>query len=197
MDAVKVEDLAEPPVVGCYYMVPCVRSIVTGLIGRRGMRRGAYRRWLPVIGPKHDDREVIGFTEVHYHYDVRFLPDVVLNAIAGPGAGREVRALGMVRRAHSVGPEHRRCRCLRRCPEFPHSRFPPEHAGGGGCDFSWMADLERAYADARLKCGLACPHRGLPLAGQPVQPGDLVVCPGHGLRWNVKTGALAPRVVNP
>jgi hypothetical protein len=56
----RVSEITDEPVVGKFYMVPCVWY---------------YGEWMPVIGPRHDDKEVIGFTDKHYHKDVRFVSD--------------------------------------------------------------------------------------------------------------------------
>lgn len=47
--------------VGKFYSVPTA----FGLFGYK-------YDWWPVLGPMHDDIEVIGFPYVHYHYDFRF-----------------------------------------------------------------------------------------------------------------------------
>ncbi len=57
---------------------------------------------------------------------------------------------------------------------------------------TWFTVLEAAYSDARMKCK-TCPHRGLPLDGLPVKDG-VITCTGHGLKWNIETGALCPSV---
>jgi hypothetical protein len=70
-------------------------------------------------------------------------------------------------------------------PDFPavHHDFP-------GGPARWAA-LEAAHAGCRLKPGNICPHRGIDLTPF-AKPDGTAVCPGHGLRWNLKTGELLP-----
>lgn len=170
-----IEDLKEPPVVGKYYMVPCVE--VTS--GASGLTVG----WWPVTGTQHEDAEVVGFKPRHWHYDFRFLTanqhkqkwlerGSVLTVAQDWGGGL-TPVPGIIPKTL-----HQKRRCMRAQSEFPRAR-----AG-------WLKELEGAYADKRVTCG-KCPHRGLPLESLPREPGtDNVVCPGHGLRWDLKTGQL-------
>jgi hypothetical protein len=71
---------------------------------------------------------------------------------------------------------------LRKCRrEFPE--YPRELA-------SWLPALEKSCSGLTMQ-NMTCPHRGTPL--ESCSPdGDVVTCPAHGLRWNVKTGELVP-----
>ena len=51
--------------VGKYYEVPHVRTKWPGTGGRV--------IWVPVLGPSHDDVEIIKFEHEHWHVDYRFL----------------------------------------------------------------------------------------------------------------------------
>ena len=55
-----------------------------------------------------------------------------------------------------------------------------------------FARLSAAYRDARLVNGTICPHRGADLRGMKPDADGCVRCPLHSLRWNLKTGRLAP-----
>ena len=58
----------------------------------------------------------------------------------------------------------------------------------------WLDELRQAYRNRRLDQEMTCPHRGAPLAGlQPDADGN-VTCPLHRLRWNLKTGRMAPKL---
>jgi nitrite reductase/ring-hydroxylating ferredoxin subunit len=81
-------------------------------------------------------------------------------------------------------PQLKRKICRRVMPDFP---MQITSAGRP----VWQKKLERAYKATNAKCG-RCPHRGLPLNGLPVKD-DKVICPGHGLQFNVKTGEMIPR----
>lgn len=80
---------------------------------------------------------------------------------------------------------HVRRRCNRIAPPFNHER-----------DIPWIMQLREEYSAAKVLCG-KCPHRGLPIASMPREPGtDIVTCPGHGLRWDLSTGKLMPARLN-
>ena len=53
------------------------------------------------------------------------------------------------------------------------------------------------YAAVRAPDCRTCPHRGMPLTGQPVDTDGGVVCPAHGLRWSRKDGSLMRRTCPP
>lgn len=166
----RIDDLKEPPIVGRYYLVPCIKvtSAESSPVG-----------FWPVTGPQHEDREIIGFAWRHWHYDFRFLTHAqhlrktldrgsVLCTAQGehkePGIAAEV--------------VYKPRLCQREVLGFPAYKA------------HWLPQLRDAHADARVKCG-KCPHRGLPLESLPREPGtDIVTCPGHGLRWDLKTGKM-------
>jgi hypothetical protein len=173
----RVAELETEPEVGKFYLVPCVRH---------------YGEWVPVIGPRHDDREVIGFAEKHYHKDVRFLSDDWLEQRWAWSRFNSSRPLTCTPEEYELAsvlivdaePRERRMKCRRRMPQFPTAITDAGRP-------AWQRKLERAYKNANAKCG-RCPHRGLPLNGQPVKDGK-VICPGHGLVFDVATGKLVPR----
>lgn len=53
--------------------------------------------------------------------------------------------------------------------------------------------LETEFRNVKMKC-MTCPHRGMNLKDGH-RKGDTVVCHGHGLKWNVKTGEMIPRII--
>jgi hypothetical protein len=174
-------------VVGKYYLVPCMRV---------RYERGNEIDWL-VIGPEHSDAEYLNFHYQHYHFDVRFVSKSVfesqLKIGIGPYALAAVLHTGRHRSRNEmvIGPFEKRRKCLRLMPEFPiyGPVFPKPKLNA-----SWMPDLEAAYKDCTIKADcLRCPHRGLPLNGPPVDEQGNVVCPGHGLRFNLHAGRLVPR----
>lgn len=170
---------AERVEVGRYYMVPCVRVNRSSLGGPgTGKRLG----WLPVIGPAHEDKAILDFSRVHYHYDWRFI-DAKQASVIGhdPTTGEALSAIETL--VCVIEKQERKLRCRRAMPTFP---LPPPQVFP-------LAKLESAYASHRIKpdCRV-CPHRGVPLNGLPVRDGA-VVCPGHGLKWNIATGGLVRR----
>lgn len=175
----------EAPEIGRMYLVPCVYGIW-----------GTLRDWWPVLGPWHEDREIIGFPKPHYHLDPRFVreltphrtrtltPIMTVREFSMPMQEWEAtthKGVPVIGTGQKLGdPVLRRRRLRRHMPEYPRAVAP------------WLTRLECAYRNHRLKAGLVCPHRGAPLRGLPVDSSGCVTCPLHGLRWNVATGELAP-----
>lgn len=162
-----------PLVIGRFYSVPCINALVWNL----GMT--------PIIGPLHEDKEHIGFDDMHWHIDWRFVSAWQLSRLSG--SGRIPVQAKVISQKNTAGQiVERRLKCKREMPEFPLRPY-------GKNVVHWLEDLETAQENSRLKCGMICPHRGLPLAGCPVNDG-IVVCPAHGLAWDVESGALVKRV---
>lgn len=159
--------------VGKFYRVPCVKTNKPLWLLDAGYS-------VPVIGPAHEDSDVINFPEDHWHVDWRFVTNDFFEFHtrfrAEPG--------GTVISVRNTTSEvfNRRIKCRREMPAFPNGA-------------PWQTALEKAYADCRLKPGLVCPHRGIPLAGVPSE-GGVIVCPGHGLAWNAATGEMVKRKPN-
>lgn len=178
----RIED-AKEVVIGRYYNVPCVKwSPVLPL-------NGAHRPWwlgaTPVIiGGLHDDREIIGFTDDHWHFDWRFCPAYIWKQIvrwSDPNWSAAAKVISIQNTSGVVFRAHRKC--LR-----GHILFPgrsTEHRS------PFLSKLEAAYAGTKLNCG-HCPHRGIKMTGAPLENG-LLVCPGHGLSFHPETGLMTPR----
>jgi hypothetical protein len=157
-------------IIGKFYQVPAVR--VLDWHGFEG--------WLPVIGPKHEDKEIVGFPWEHFHLDWRFVPRRVFDWIAGIRGPQYVYASPIQcpnmrgERVIDEGPILKRMTYKRELPPFP--RAPT----------SWVPVLAKKYACAKLINGV-CPHRGIPVSAMH-RDGDILTCPGHGLQWNAITG---------
>lgn len=169
---IPVATIAEPYTIGRVYRVPCVFAT-------------AWQRAVPIIGPLHEDKEHINFPEPHWHIDWRFVSKADYHWYSWQGTSPVHSRV--ISQKNTAGPiVERRMKCKRPMPEFPV--FPynnkPVH---------WLRGLQDAYADTKLKCGMICPHRGMPLAGCPVTDG-VVICPAHGLAWDVESGAMVRRV---
>ena len=193
--------------VGRYYEVPCVRA------------RWCHWKpaWVPVLGPWHNDEKLLAFKPDHYHPDLRFVSDAMLARASGsPAAPRSgsPQAYPIVveqimpttqpdpasRNDFMYGYVHkhpdlvklpprdetwfriRRMKCKRASLGFP-AHLPAA--------MIWQARLCEAYADAKLKPGRVCPHRGADLSTIPPDENGVVQCPLHGLFWNVETGRLS------
>jgi hypothetical protein len=158
--------------VGKFYRVPCVWI---------NEFWGAKNIWIPVIGPMHEDADLINFKPRHWHIDWRFAPKRVVPTFPGQIYGtvlcKDLRGDAI---AETKGPELKLRKMQREWPTYPFKQV----------ESVWLPKLREAFKGHRLK-GMVCPHRGIPLQGCP-QDGDVVTCPGHGLRWNIKTGELVP-----
>lgn len=158
--------------IGRYYRVPAV--LVNEWWG--------YVGWVPVIGPKHEDAEIIGFPGQHFHVNWRFAPREIWKQFGdSPWEGQhfafpiqcpDSRGAQVIER----GPEVRLMKCKRDPGAFPMAR----------AEKRWLPELRAKYACTKLLNG-ACPHRGIPVSAMH-RDGDILTCPGHGLQWNAVTG---------
>lgn len=170
-----IEDVKGEPVVGRFYRVRCVMN--SGI-------------WFPVLGPWHDDKEIIGFEQEHFHFDMRF-------------ATKRNLQHWRTHRSHVLDDEEFCQRSMarvvvlftdeavmvRKCLRAQHD-FPMRTLDGNS---NYMqAKLEQGYAGKRMTCA-TCPHRGFRLDQLP-QKNGVVVCPGHGLAWNMQTGEMVSRL---
>ena len=144
---------------------------------------------MPIIGPEHRDAEIINFPASHWHIDWRFVSarmmrharsDTPYANVVQRTAYEHVSYLpDDCKTPLVVGEvEQHVMVCKRPWPEYPHAKRLR----------NWGRALDEAFKDCKLK-GMVCPHRGLSLDGAH-REGDVVTCPGHGLRWNVVTGEL-------
>ena len=180
--------------VGRYYEVPCI-ELTDANTGLKGV-------W-PVLGPNHEDMEIIGFPYYHWHLDPRFLTTHQCELLVGCffGAVPEAQFWRLVYgkpistgladprykgngsdpfAAFKAPARLRRRKCLRSMPPYPREMVAR----------MWLPKLNARYRAARLN-GLICPHRGVPLDGIAPDAEGCVTCPGHGLRWHLETGRLA------
>lgn len=184
--------------VGEYYHVPCVKLAQVVIFHHliRGLDKGEF---IPVIGPKHEDAEVIGFPDEHWHIDWRFMKRDLYDQFVERWQGKSSRVEGaeqmvlsnVVRSALTDGKVHtRRLMMLREMPVSPNAISAEEWPLKWSGKPDWFAELEVKYAEARSRCGL-CPHRGLPLVKQDA--GGRWVCSGHGLAFDaLDDGRLVP-----
>lgn len=167
-----IDELTELPEVGRYYLVP---TVAAELFGRR-------RHW-PVIGPKHNDREFLGFEAQHYHLDGRFLSDGrvrLLQHATGLRLERLVASFAVMLNLGELRYARRRCHRVEATYNYP-GHMPT------------FANLWAAYAgqtcDRDAQGGIVCPHRRAPL-GSLVAHDGVIRCPLHGLRINASTGVV-------
>lgn len=177
----RIADIEGLPEIGQFYLVPCAKVIRLG-------RHHRYK-WWPVIGPVHDDKEYLNFPHEHYHYDFRFITDALWNSRYGSRSLKHPSVMGVVQHVKVMQYEvehesvvevvEKKLRCIRQMIEFPNQL---------------CYVLEPTFKDAtvNLNC-LRCPHRGVPLNGLPQDDAGNVICPGHGLKWNLTTGGMISR----
>jgi hypothetical protein len=158
--------------IGKFYQVPTVRGVLF------------YQSadW-PVLGPMHEDKEIINFPAIHYHLDFRFFnQDQYAWVKRATNDIPQKFVLHEQPNAEKLGPViFRRRKCQREYPDFPLK----DHRG-------WLFNLRQKYKK-EVMTDLICPHRGASLRGLPVDEAGCVTCPLHGLRWNLETGRLAAR----
>lgn len=175
-----INSLASPPIIGQTYFVDCV-------MWRRSSFSTSYLT--PTIGPVHEDAEIIGVPGAHLHIDFRFVGKRLWDRLSRSGKWPSVVFGNAAFIAFTESKTFTRAiKCKREWPDFPtHLEWT------SGLPIEWLSRLEDAFADKKLKpdCA-ACPHRGIPLKNTPVRDG-VVVCPGHGLMWNVNTRAMVRR----
>lgn len=165
----RIDELTAPPVVGQRYLVPTV------LYPWHGVRKA----W-PVMGPRHEDGEHIGFHYEHYHVDIRFVSRSDAERVGGA-----VLDLGEIAARAPLSTRDE--------PEHPSPVWRPRLCHRAGNDYPYgehrtlgfIPKLRAAYAGRR--CGknaaglLVCPHKGFVLNSLQPDANGRVVCPLHGL----------------
>lgn len=179
-----------PPVVGKWYLVPCIF-----------MQRynDCQAIWWPVHGKRHNDKQFFRLDAEHYHVDQRFLGVRHLDQI---GHFEDRHGNGPVDRSFAVPvsapysgyrdhealknlykpldePQFRRMKCKRVMPKYPFSRMAEivhlnEHFSGKSC--------------ANGRHGWVCPHQHYPLGQETADDDGVITCPLHGLRIDAETG---------
>ena len=155
-------------VVGRYYNLPCINLSV------KTSYHSFWGKWVPLIGPPHQDNEIVNFPYWHIHTDTRFLTlddsPPALHAAGAPVCFGGPYHEFFQNIINNSNLQVKRLQCRRAEPlAFPSA--------------PWRGDLQNAYADSRAVDGI-CPHRGIPIAcGHQLAPG-LRQCPGHGLVWS-------------
>jgi hypothetical protein len=176
----KIATLREPPVVGRYYLVPTVEYY---WLGRMSV-------W-PVNGPIHHDRE-IGFPQLHYHIDARFLTRQQLAWLDSYDAewsrysslnGRPMSEIAEQRwsglkasfRPLPRRPMLRKRKCIMATYAWT---VPADLTKGLGLEARYPEPKAILKADGRE----LCPHRKVDLSQFPTDADGLKTCPIHGLR---------------
>lgn len=182
----KIENISSP-IVGNYYLVPCVQ-----LIPKYAIREG-YDLFCPVISPLHEDKELLNFPFKHWHFDFRFVSENMWARFVFKNGWTTNRHHGTVlhqfrlnedqkeQQVVSIKSVYKRRKMKREMTEFPYSK-------------NFMSKIEPAYRKCALKDDLVCPHRGVNLKGLPLTVDGNVVCPAHGLMWNLQSRKMVSRI---
>jgi hypothetical protein len=181
-------------VVGRSYDVPCVQVVGDTVFPNEFLRPGEL---VPVMLPAHEDAEYFDFPHLHYHVDFRFVSDDLWQRMQQ--CTDHVHACIITLSLIEQQPRLEHLRCMREMPEFPTADEIVAHDADQMYEglIGAVCGLERHYRDARIDTDtLVCPHRGVCLKGLPTEAG-VVVCPAHGLAWNVESGALVERHRSP
>ena len=166
------------PVIGKIYKVDCVKTVWSGIWADR---------WFPVIHKKsHEDYKALGPSALHhFHYDFRFLDEDLLqwlideDALTERCGSDQFFRFVVPRQSVDRGPEPVELKCLRQMPEYPTTGF--------GLQISRRIQQHyKGQLNVKIDC-LRCPHRGTPLNGIEVK-NNILTCPAHGLKFDVKTG---------
>jgi hypothetical protein len=175
-----ISDVEGLPVIGERYWVPCVTA--------KNQLTGGLIKNVPVIGTIHQDKFYFGVEWKHLHFDIRFVTGPVQRWLCKdvPTGAPEHSWLGWALHDADIDKQYERLMpCIRQMPVLPW-----EQCGEG------MAELlqQKLGADKRKlsKCN-RCPHRGTPLNGMQVSSKGIVVCPAHGLAFNVNTREMVVR----
>ena len=170
-----VSTLLRAPVVGHWYRVPALLIPSTGC-------------WVPVLGRAHADPNLPGGEQEHYHLDLRFVAVSILRSwdplrLLFDTDEEEVLRDGLraVLSAEGPPPELRAMQCMRE--QLVHSA---RHIRG----------LVEAIVPPHTCLKDRCPHHGIPRSAmcESVEDGTrVVVCPGHGLRFDAGTGLVRRR----
>lgn len=167
---------AGPYLIGQSYIIPLVR----------GRWHWITRNW-PIFTPLHEDSKFLNFPHQHYHIDHRFVPAPVMRYVMRIWEHKSPNYYKSGYSPFTISPlmqnlgeiKYRRAQCLREWPTFPYAKS------------KLFNDLQNNYANAKLKDGHICPHKGVDLSTFAPDADGCVTCPAHGLRWNMSTGKLA------
>jgi hypothetical protein len=170
-----IRELSGTAEVGAFYLVPCVKVKDEHPLGVPHLKLAYQGLWMPVLEGVHEDPE-LKTPESHIHPDWRFIPEAVIKRLDLQLRRGYAGAVISDRDIESPVPILKRRKMLR-------AFTMPD----GACHA-----LEPIYVGKKSGC-FTCPHRGVSLAGlKPDEQGN-VICPGHGLKVNQRTGLVVRR----
>ena len=171
------------PVVGKYYVVPCVKNMCG--------------EFIPINSYLHEDKKIIGFPESHWHIDWRFIPEGPYRDITThehrPPSKRQAESVITVYNSmqparyssETVEIHYKRMLCKR---EYGVSLFFAHHPQY--LTMGWPVRLQKKFSCSSLKeieGQLICPHKGIAIDKNCKDAEGNYVCPGHLLRFDPGT----------
>lgn len=166
----RVDEVVGLLIEGKHYLVPTI----VGSIGGTGPMQSH-----PIIGPRHYDVEFFGVHVPHYHLDLRFvLSESRSNNNHSVAAGRQ--------RDGSLPPVvYKKMKCTAACVVLSNVT-----GNEPGAYEQLVEHFRGAQCGGSAKTGWVCPHKGMPLASQYIDPKWIITCPGHGLKIDSRTGKV-------
>ena len=141
-----------------------------------------------IMGPWHEDADILKFPEEHYHIDPRFLPRRCIRGVNRFNwANAPLCRYTLFDRCLPVfylGLQPRVC--IRRMPPHPFER------GLGGISYQKLAESVRGRP-LNLERPI-CPHRGMDLS--TASRHGCIKCPLHGLQFDAKTGCVLEKPIS-
>lgn len=173
------------PKIGEYYLVKCLlhkaELFPNDFIRKFPTQVQGNYRIMPVIGHLHEDKGH-GLEEMHYHLDWRFIPEGILQH--QQEAYKQLKWLKNTKNTHFYTPLteknikgepfFNKMKYLRHFRKFPERET--------------FNNLAEKYKDCTMK-NMVCPHKGTNLTSC-IPVNNVVICPCHGLKWNIETGKL-------
>lgn len=186
----KVTNLKSPPIIGQIYSVPHYKTDLDNIVTNSGYL-GIYNPnkfyYVPIYLPVHEDGELLNFPYWHYHFDLRFFNKKML----GFWFYTIYKLNGIIdlnRINQKFSDEFKLIITKTNKPEFNNIYWKPIV-----CQRNTQKPqtniftLMEHFKNYKLSC-LKCPHKGINLADIEPDGNGYVVCPAHGLKWNIKSG---------
>ena len=169
---IKIDELKSPPIIGKYYLVPCLKYEDLAYFKVDGkwikdeyylekVQDYTYTYYVPIINHPHSDKEN-GQPEVHYHIDERFTP----------------------KKYSILNVEYNPKRIIK------HSNIEIEYVVLQ-CNTNYQSSITPVsfISKSKLKHDCVykgkCPHRGYDLSQEIPDENGIITCPLHGLKLRV------------
>jgi nitrite reductase/ring-hydroxylating ferredoxin subunit len=185
-----IEDVKGDPEIGQSYILRAIKFTDAAVREQERLKKSAAPQlWWPILGPQHTDPD-LGAPREHFHLDFRFVPmsgvrwlvintfneDIVLNQ----DLNRVSSSIFLTRSMEDI--EDRAFVCYRAAIRFPLDAF----SQGSG-----VLKLPAKYEHKKLCLkNRICPHRQVNLNSVTPDSDGVIHCPGHGLKFSAKTGAV-------